>query len=183
MTTSDDDDMLPEYDFSKGVRNNQQRAEIMRTQGYSVTVHHEDGTSTTRFVHPSHPVSTDTMSTDKQQHLHGDFVRGDKVMGDKVGGDKVMGDKITHHHSQNLAQAAQEIKALLEQLDKDYDNTTPVGQAMISAKAVETIANNPTFKARVVNALKEGGTTALEELVQHPAVKPLVALLKGFVDA
>ncbi len=123
------------------------------------------------------------MSTDKQQNLHGDFVRGDKVMGDKVGGDKIMGDKITHHHSQNLAQAAQEIKALLEQLDQHYDNTTPVGQAQISAKAVETIANNPTLKARVVNALKEGGTTAMEELVKHPAVKPLVATLKGFVDA
>jgi hypothetical protein len=114
---------------------------------------------------------------------HGDRIAGDKVMGDKVGGDKVMGDKNTYYHSQNLAQAAQEIKALLKQLDRDYDSTTPTGQAMIGAKAIEAIEKNPTLKARVVNALKEGGTTALEVAVDHPAVKPVVAMLKGFMDA
>jgi hypothetical protein len=114
---------------------------------------------------------------------HGDRVNGDKVMGDKVGGDKVMGDKVTHHHSQDLTQAAKDIKALLEQLDQDYDNTTPSGQAMISAKAIEAIEQNPTLKARVVNALKQGGTTALETAIDHPAVKPVVAMLKGFMDA
>jgi hypothetical protein len=45
-----DDDMLPEYNFSQlkqhGVRG--KHAEAMR-QGYSVTVHYEDGTSTTHF--------------------------------------------------------------------------------------------------------------------------------------
>ena len=47
-----DDDMLPEYDLSKlgrGVRG--KHAEAMR-QGYSVTVHHNDGSSTTRHVPP-----------------------------------------------------------------------------------------------------------------------------------
>ena len=48
-----DDDMLPEYDFSQGVRNNQQRAAALRKYGYSVTVHHPDGTSTTHYVSPA----------------------------------------------------------------------------------------------------------------------------------
>ncbi|MEO0410065.1 MAG: hypothetical protein AAF289_22195, partial [Cyanobacteria bacterium P01_A01_bin.135] len=60
---------------------------------------------------------------------------------------------------------------------------TPTGKAMISAKTVEAIENNPTLKKRVVNALKEGGTTALEEAIDHPAVKPVVAMVKGFIDA
>lgn len=85
--------------------------------------------------------------------------------------------------SQNLTQAAQDIKDLLEQLDQDYDSSTPTGQAMMSAKAIENIDKNPTLKARVVNALKEGGTTALESAIDHPAVKPVVAMLKGFMDA
>lgn len=123
------------------------------------------------------------MSNEKTYNWQGDRVSGDKVMGDKVGGDKVMGDKITHYHSQNLAQAAKDIKDLLEQLDQDYDRTTPSGQAMISAKAIAAIDKNPTLKARVVNALKEGGTTALESAIDHPAVKPVVAMLKGFMDA
>ena len=123
------------------------------------------------------------MNDPKNYNWHGDRVSGDKVMGDKVGGDKVMGDKITHYNSPNLAQAAKEIKDLLEQLDRDYDRTTPAGQAMIGAKVVEAIDQNPTLKARVVNALKEGGTTALESAIDHPAVKPVVAMLKGFMEA
>lgn len=122
------------------------------------------------------------MTNEKSYNWQGDRINGDKVMGDKVGGDKVMGDKITHYNSQNLAQAAQEIKALLNQLDNDYDSSTTTGQAMISAKAIESIEKNPTLKARVVNALKEGGTTALEVAIDHPDVKPVVALLKGFID-
>lgn len=105
--------------------------------------------------------------------------------GDNVGGDKVMGDKIGTqiNHSQNLAQAAQDIKELLDQLDKDYDSSTATGQAMMGAKTVEAIESNPTLKARVINALKEGGTTALEEAIDHPAVKPVVAMVKGFIEA
>jgi uncharacterized membrane protein len=104
---------------------------------------------------------------------------------DNVAGDKVMGDKINTqiNHSQNLAQAAQEIKALLNQLDQDYDRTTPTGQAMISAQAIASIDQNPTLKDRIINALKEGGTAALEAAVDHPAVKPLLATMKGFMDA
>jgi internalin A len=123
------------------------------------------------------------MNDEKTYNWQGDRISGDKVMGDKVGGDKVMGDKITYHNSQNLAQAAQEIKTLLDQLGQDYDSTTPTGQAMIGAKAIESIEKNPTLKARIVNALKEGGAAGLESMIDHPAVKPFVASLKGFMDA
>ncbi len=53
----DDDDMLPEYDFSQGVRNNQQRAERIRKYGDSVTIHHADGTFTTRQVAPNEMIT------------------------------------------------------------------------------------------------------------------------------
>ena len=174
----DSDDLLPEYDFSQGVRSNRQRAEAIRQHGYSVTVHHEDGTVTTQHFPPN-----ESMNNDNTYNWHGDRIQGDKVMGDKVGGDKVMRDKITNHNSQNLAQAAKDIKELLNQLDQDYDRSTPTGQAMISAQAIAAIDKNPTLKARVMNALKEGGAAALESAVDHPAVKPVVATLKGFMDA
>lgn len=105
--------------------------------------------------------------------------------GDNVGGDKVMGDKIGTqiNPSQNLAQAAEDIQKLLNQLDQDYDSSTATGQAMIGAKTVEAIESNPTLKAWVIKALKEGGTTALEEAIAHPAVKPVVAIVKGFIEA
>jgi len=119
-------------------------------------------------------LETNTMNT-INQHGTGDNIAGDKVAGDKI--------NTQINNSQNLAQAAQDIKTLLTQLDQDYDRTTPTGQAMISAQAIATIEKNPTLKARIINALKEGGTTALEEAIDHPAVKPVVALLKGFMDA
>lgn len=115
------------------------------------------------------------MSNTIHQYGFGDNFAGDKVMGDKIGNQ--------FNASQDLAQAAKDIKELLDQLDKDYDRTTPTGQAMISAKAVEAIENNPTLKARIINALKEGGTAALEAAIDHPAVKPAIALIKGFMDA
>jgi len=91
-----------------------------------------------------------------------------------------------HIHSANnqtLAQAATEIKALLNQLDQEYDNSTATGQAMITAKAIESIEKNATLKTRIINALAAGGTTALETAVDHPVIKPVVAMIKGFMDA
>ena len=183
-----DDEMLPEYDLSQlaqGVRG--KYADAMR-QGYSVTVHHENGTSTTRHISPDS--TSNDMSNDKNYNWYGDRIAGDKIGGDKIGGDKIGGDKIMGdkigtqiNNSQNLAQAAQDIQDLLNHLDQTYDRTTPTGQALISAKAIESIEKNPTLKARIINALKEGGTTALEEAIDHPAVKPVVALVKGFMEA
>lgn len=105
--------------------------------------------------------------------------------GDNIAGDKVLGDKIHTqiNNSQDLTQAAKDIKTLLTQLENDYNSNTPVGPTMMTAKVVESVDKNPTLKARVVNALKEGGSTALEEAIDHPVVKPVVAALKGFVDA
>lgn len=104
--------------------------------------------------------------------------------GDNIAGDKVMRDKINTqiNHSQDLTQAAKDIKTLLTQLENDYDPTKPVDKAMMTAKVVEAVDKNPTLKARVINALKEGGSTALEEAIAHPVVKPVVAALKGFID-
>ncbi len=39
------------------------------------------------------------------------------------------------------------------------------------------------LKARIVNALNAGGTTLLVEAVEHPAVKPVVATIEGFMEA
>jgi hypothetical protein len=54
---SDGDEMLPEYDFSKGVRGKHHRA---YRQGFQVTVHKTDGTTEVRdFVLPEGAVMLD----------------------------------------------------------------------------------------------------------------------------
>ncbi|MEH1872769.1 COR domain-containing protein [Nostoc sp.] len=100
--------------------------------------------------------------------------------GDNVGGDKVMHDKIGTqiNNSQNLAQAAKDIKELLDQLSQEYPNNTRI----VGLKAVEEIEQKPKLKARIINALKEAGSEALEKVVDHPAVSIVIAAAKGFID-
>jgi hypothetical protein len=45
----DEDDLLPEYDFSKGVRGKHHQAYQQR---HSVTIKHQDGTTTTQEFPP-----------------------------------------------------------------------------------------------------------------------------------
>ncbi|MEH2270728.1 MAG: COR domain-containing protein, partial [Nostoc sp.] len=99
--------------------------------------------------------------------------------GDNIGGDKVMRDKIGTqiNNSQNLAQAAKDIKELLDQLSQKFSNT-----AIVGAKAIEVIEQKPQLKTRILNALKEAGSEALEKAVDHPAVSIVIAATKGFID-
>jgi internalin A len=122
---------------------------------------------------------------------HGDRIDGDKVMGDKVEGNKmqihtVQGDAVAGNkivNSQNLAQAAQDIKALLSQFASDYDTTTPGGKMSLIGKVLDAVEKNSTIKSRTVNALKESGKAALEAAIDHPVAKVLVAGLEGYMEA
>lgn len=101
---------------------------------------------------------------------------------------EVKGDQKTIQHNyapeqkQNLAEAAAEIQQLLRQLEETYPTTTPREKQIVVAEAIERIKSNPTLKARVVGALKAGGTEALKELVDHPLINILVAALEGWRD-
>ncbi|MEM8504945.1 MAG: pentapeptide repeat-containing protein [Cyanobacteria bacterium P01_D01_bin.1] len=75
------------------------------------------------------------------------------------------------HH--NVAAAAQEIHSLLERLSASY----PVVE--VPVQAVEQIKKNPQMKERVLGALKGGGKTAIEKLVDHPAVSIVLAAIEG----
>jgi internalin A len=129
-----------------------------------------------------------SMSGDKT--WTGDHVDGDKVMGDKdtiagnkmktgdVAGDAIAGNKIVN--SQNLAQAAQEIKELLDRITAtDQTNNS----TLIAVKAIEAIEKNPTLKERIINAGKEAGFAAIDAAVDHPAIKIVTAAIKGAIEA
>ena len=132
-----------------------------------------------------------TMTTEKTQTWHGDRIAGDKVMGDKdtiatgnkmrtgnVAGDAIAGNKIVN--SQNLTEAAKDIKALLDQISATDTTKNPT---LIAMKAIEAIENNPTLKDRIINAGKEAGFAALDAAVEHPAIKIVTAAIKGAIDA
>ncbi|WP_373528992.1 pentapeptide repeat-containing protein [Nostoc sp.] len=110
----------------------------------------------------------------------GGLVNADTVNAQQIGGN------ITNYNpeqKQNLAQAAAEIQQLLNQLSQTYPTTTTSQKMSVVAKAVDEIESNPTLKARVIGALKAGGTEAFKELIDHPLVNILLASIDGWQEA
>lgn len=72
------------------------------------------------------------------------------------------------NNSQDLAQAAKEIKALLNQLSADYPNDSG---RVLGAKAVDEIDKNPQLKSRIIRGVKAGSLAALEKMIDHPVAQ------------
>lgn len=94
-----------------------------------------------------------------------------------------VGDTIHNYapeQKQNLAEAAAEIKKLLEQLSQTYPTNTTTEKMIVAAKAVEAIENNRTLMERIFSALKAGGTSALEQALDHPAASFVINALENW---
>jgi hypothetical protein len=179
-----DDDILPEYDFSQGIRGKHAHRV---GKPYRVTIPNNDGTATIQEFDGAGNMTQERQNIWIGDHITGDKIGGDKVMGNKVQigtvqGDAIAGNKIVN--AQNLTQAAQDIKALLDQLAIDYPTDDEFTQA---GRAIGAIKHNPTLKQRLINAAKESGTTAVEKAIEgvvgNPAVGIIVAGVKGFIEA
>ena len=79
---------------------------------------------------------------------------------------------------QNLAEAAAEIQQLLNQLAQTNPTTDVVTEAIH-----QKIKTDPTFKARLLAALKAGGLEALKAIFNHPAFSIPAETIKGFLEA
>ncbi|WP_158069419.1 hypothetical protein [Moorena bouillonii] len=51
---------------------------------------------------------------------------------------------------------------------------------IVVSEVVDQIENNPTLKAKVINALKAGGVEAFKEAIDHPLVNILMATIEGW---
>ncbi|MBD2683435.1 MULTISPECIES: pentapeptide repeat-containing protein [Nostoc] len=126
-------------------------------------------------------VSNKTSNFNLQQaQFGGGLVNADTVNAGQIGGN------ITNYNpeqKQNLAQAAAEIQQLLNQLSQSYPTATTLQRMTVVARAVDEIESNPTLKARVIGALKAGGTEAFKELIDHPLVNILLASIDGWQEA
>ncbi|RCJ42026.1 hypothetical protein A6770_35420 [Nostoc minutum NIES-26] len=110
----------------------------------------------------------------------GGLVNADTVTANQIGGNII---NYNPEQKQNLAQAAADIQQLLNQLSQSYPTATISERMIVVAKAVDEIENNPTLKARVIGALKAGGTEAFKELIDHPLVNILLASIDGWQEA
>ncbi|MEM9090126.1 MAG: COR domain-containing protein, partial [Cyanobacteria bacterium P01_F01_bin.53] len=157
----------------------QRRRDELGKEGLGKEGLHEDFSSSFHFHGETHihqlQGDNKPMGNTINQHGQGDNIAGDKVLGDKI--------HTQINNSTDLAQATRDIKALFAELDQSYDKTTPLGQTMITAKTIEAIEGDTTVKKRLINAVKEGGAAAIEVAIEHPATKPVIAAIKGYIDA
>lgn len=116
----------------------------------------------------------------KNPQFAGGLVDAETVHSQQIGGNI---NNYNQEQQQNLVEAAKEIQELLQQLEQSYPTNTPLEKQMVVTEALKKIESNEPLKARVIGALKAGGTEALKELVDHPLVNILLAALEGWQES
>lgn len=102
----------------------------------------------------------------------------EKVEAEQIGGTI---NNYSPEQRQTLAEAAEEIKKLLEQLS-EYPTETDVEKSAFATKAMEEIEKKPDVKKKVIKALKAGGVAALMELTNNPVVNILTPMLESLLE-
>ena len=105
-------------------------------------------------------------------------------LGDNIAGDKVAGDKIHTQINNNpdLAAAARDIKALLNELSEEYNPNSDKGKERIKENALARIKQDPQLKSRSIKAIKAASAEALDQAIEHPVAKVVVEGIKGFIE-
>ncbi len=78
----------------------------------------------------------------------------------------------------NLAEVANEIQKLLEELSKNNRTDTMNGKMKVAGEVIEHIESNPTLMNRILSALKAGGVSAFEQALNHPAASFVIGALE-----
>lgn len=81
---------------------------------------------------------------------------------------------------QCLTETAAEIQQLLEQLSQAGSIDTKAGKIAVAAETIKHIESNLSLQQRVLSALKAGGTSALEQLLNHPTASFVIAALEDW---
>jgi hypothetical protein len=102
---------------------------------------------------------------------------------ENIGRDYIQGNYYAAGQPQSLAEAAAEIQKLLEQLEKSYPTTTTAGKMAIATETISQIDSNPALAARILSALKAGGVSAFEQLLNHPAASFVIRALEDWKNS
>lgn len=99
---------------------------------------------------------------------------------ERIEGDYIQGNYYAAAEKQNLTEAAAEIQALLEQLEKSYPIDTTTGKMALATEAIQRIDSNPTLTVRILSALKVGSVKAFEQFLSHPAASFVIGALEDW---
>ncbi|NJS15895.1 MAG: hypothetical protein HC787_00435 [Nostocaceae cyanobacterium CSU_2_110] len=102
---------------------------------------------------------------------------------ESIQGNYIQGNYYAGGEPKSLADAAAEIQALLEQLDKTYPSNTTTGKMAIATEALARIEGDKPMSERVLSALKAGGVSAFEQLLNHPAASFVIGALEDWKNS
>lgn len=102
----------------------------------------------------------------------GGFVDAETVNAEQIGGNI---NNYPIEQKQNLAEAAADIKKLLEQLEQTYPTEILIDPDVVAKEAIKQIKSNPPLNKRIVNVIKAMGVEALKEAIDHPVANIMLA--------
>ena len=135
-----------------------------------------------RPINPINIENKNTMTEESKYNLsHAQFTGGfaETVEGNQIGGNI---NNYALEKKQSLVEAATEIRALLEELEKSYPTNTTTEKMIVAAKAIDCIESDPTLKHRVMSAVKEGGLKAFEKAIDNPIGAFVAGAIQGWQD-
>ena len=114
-----------------------------------------------------------------QVQYGGGHVAGNTINGGTVNAQGSINNNINYgsEQQQTLAEAAKEIEALLKQLDNTYRTDTMSGQIDAAKEAMNRIKGNTPLADKILRAVKAGGISALQQILNHPAA----SFVLGFI--
>ena len=134
----------------------------------------------------SRPISINNKNTmteaPKYDQRHAQFAGGfaETVRGHQEGGNI---HNYAAENKQNLAEAAAEIRQLLDELAQSYPTQTMPEKMVVATKAIEKIESDPNWKKRVINAAKVGGVQALEKAIDNPFGAFVAGAIEGWQES
>jgi hypothetical protein len=124
------------------------------------------------------------MGSGNNENIEGDSIQQQGSFGVGVNNGEIKAEKIAgtinEAPQKTLDEAAKEIQALLEQLDKTYSTDTTTDKMILAAEAINQIDSNPNLTARILSALKVAGVKALEQQLNHPVVSFFIAAVEDW---
>lgn len=130
-------------------------------------------------------VETNVVETQDHRNINQDL-KGASVGSaytEKIEAEQVGGTIINEAQKQTLAEAADEIQKLLEQLSQTYPTNTTTEQMVVATEAIKSIESNPSFKQKVINAAKEAGLAAFEKALDSTAGAFITGAVRGWLEA
>ncbi|NEO81000.1 MAG: hypothetical protein F6J99_34220 [Moorea sp. SIO4G3] len=127
------------------------------------------------------------MTGDRNFHMgNGNYNENSGIIQNMSGGTMYGGmqasqeNVVSSQQQQSLTEAAEEIQALLKQLEKSYSTEATTGKMALATEVIQRIDSNPTLTAKILSALQVGSVKALEQSLNHPAASFVIGALEDW---